>query len=564
MKLRSHCRIGLVAIGLLASVFAVGSVLGKSDDSKSSAERPAKKNVEQAAHQVDELIAAEVFRPETKLAPRIDDATYLRRVWLDIVGDIPTPEHITAFKLDPAKDKRERVVNKLLDNPQYGQNWARYWRDVILSRRLEERAQLVSNALVADLTEKLNQNESWDTIAADFVTATGDVRENGATAILVAQDARTDETAAEVSRIFLGIQIQCCQCHNHPYDNWKREQFHEFAAFFPRMALRPVQSPTRRTFELISDDRPEFPGRGNPNAQNRRGKPEHFMPDLKDPAAKGMKMQPKFFLTSATLPFGTPDSERRGTVAEWMTANPWFATALVNRMWSELVGEGFYQPIDDIGPDRKPSAPKAVAALSRSFADSGYDVKWLIRTICATEAYQRESRPRREADGTPYVGNVAQPLRSDQLFNAILTALDIDEPNESISRRGRPPEAGKPYGQNATVRRGFEAAFGYDPSDPRETVVSSIPQALALMNGVRINLAVRAIGRETMLGRQMDEVKDNGALVEELYLRTLSREPTETELNSALAYCKETKNRSAVFEDLLWALLNSSEFSHRR
>jgi hypothetical protein len=432
-----------------------------------------------------------------------------------------------------------------------------------MSRRLEDRSQLVSNALVADLTEKFNRNESWDKIATAFITATGDIRENGATAILAAQDARTEETTAEMSRIFLGIQIQCCQCHNHPYDHWKREQFHEFAAFFPRTALRPIQSPTRRTFEVVSDDRPELPGRANPNAQNRRGKPEHYMPDLKDPVAKGKKMQPKFFLTSATLPFGTPDADRRGTVADWMTGSPWFATAFVNRMWGELVGEGFYQPIDDIGPDRKPSAPGAVAALSRGFAGSGYDIKWLFRTICATEVYQRESRPRREADGTPFTATVAQPLRSDQMFNAILTAIDADEPKESANRRGR-PSGGKPYGLNATVRQGFETAFGFDPSDPRETVVSSIPQALAMMNGVRINLAVRATGHETLLGRLLDETKDNGALIEELYLRTLSREPTKAELDTTFAYCKDTKNRTAVFEDLLWALLNSSEFSHRR
>src|SRR6185312_8783804 len=127
----------------------------------------------------------------------------------------------------------------------------------------------------------------------------------------------------------------------------------------------------------------------------------------------------------------------------------------------------------------------------------------------------------------------AQPLRSDQLFNAILSAIDVDEPKEIPGRRGRPAEGGKPYGLNATVRQGFEVAFGYDPSDPRETVVSSIPQALALMNGVRLNLAVRAIGHETMLGRQLDEIKDNGALVDELYLRTLSREPTKAERDSA-------------------------------
>jgi hypothetical protein len=155
---------------------------------------------------------------------------------------------------------------------------------------------------------------------------------------------------------------------------------------------------------LISDDRPQF-ARQNPNAQNRRGKPEHFMPDLKNPSAEGTKMQPKFFLTSATLPFGTPDAERREKAAEWMTANPWFATAYVNRIWGELVGEGFYQPIDDIGPDRKPSAPKTVELLSRGFAKSGYDMKWLFQTICATQAYQRQSRPRREPDGTPFAAN---------------------------------------------------------------------------------------------------------------------------------------------------------------
>src|SRR5215203_2342907 len=164
MKLPRRYRVGIVAIGVLASAVVVGSVSGKTDGSKPSSERPGEKNVEQAAHQVDELIAAELFKPDTKLAPKVNDATYLRRVWLDIVGDIPTPEHVTAFVLDPAKNKRERIVNELLDKPQYGQNWARYWRDVILSRRLEERAQLVSNALVADLTDKLNKNESWDKV----------------------------------------------------------------------------------------------------------------------------------------------------------------------------------------------------------------------------------------------------------------------------------------------------------------------------------------------------------------------------------------------------------------
>jgi hypothetical protein len=263
------------------------------------------------------------------------------------------------------------------------------------------------------------------------------------------------------------------------------------------------------------------------------------------------------------LEFGALDAERRGAVAEWMTENPWFATAFVNRMWSELVGEGFYEPIDDIGPDRTPTAPNAVKFLGKSFEDSGYDVKWLFRVICATEAYQRESRPRRESDGTPFVATIAQPLRGDQLFNAILTAVDSGEPAANAGRRGRPDAMMGPYNRNS-VRGSFETVFGYDPSDPRESVVSSIPQALAMMNGPRLNLDIRAVGRDTVLGRLLEDTPDNEQLVDELYLRTLSREPTDEERTTAMKFCTSSKDRAAVFEDLFWALLNSSEFSHRR
>ncbi len=531
----------------------------------------AKPDALETARHVDRLLLEEVFTDASvQLAPRTNDATFLRRAWLDIVGDIPTPEHVTAFLIDPASDKRELVVRKLLADPQYGQNWARYWRDVIMSRKLEDRAGIVANPLVVDLTAKLNENEPWSKIATDFITATGDIRENGIAAIQMAQDGRTEETTAEMSRIFLGIQIQCAQCHDHKTDRWTRDQFHEFAAFFPRVAVRPVNTPTRRSFEVVADDR----GGGKPAAgqEGRRGRSEHFMPNLENPSAPGTLMEPEFFLTSAKVPLGSPDAKRRGTVAKWMTENPWFATAMVNRMWSELVGEGFYEPIDDMGPDRTPTAPKTVEYLSRSFAESGYDVKWLFETICATEAYQRECRPRREeGSGTPYVANVVQPLRSDQLFNALLTAVDADESDAGggrRNRRDRRERQEKPiasaYGRNASIRNSFEAAFGFDPSDPRESVTSSIPESLAMMNGVRINLAVMAGDDDTVLGRLIGDIKEDRPLVEELYLRALGREPTQDELKLTMQYRGTVKDRSEAFEDLFWALLNSAEFSHRR
>ncbi len=514
----------------------------------------------QAARRVDQLLAEELFGDTSTLAPIASDETFVRRVWLDLVGDIPTPEDLTAFLLDPRANKRQRLVNQLLANPQYGQNWARYWRDVILSRRIEDRAMLVSNPVVVKLTQQLNENLSWAEIASEFVTATGDVRQNGSTAILMAQDGRTEETTAEVSRVFLGIQIQCAQCHDHPWDRWEREDFHELAAFFPRSGVRQIQTPTRRSYTVVVNDRAAGRRRGNPDNANRRGSPEHYMPDLDQPDKPGTKTQPRFFLTGAELPFGTRDSERRGQLADWMTQSSWFSTALVNRMWSELVGEGFYEPIDDMGPDRQPTAPAAVEYLSTQFSRSGHDIKWLMRTICATDAYQRESRPRRGVNQTPMTANVPQRMRGDQLFNALLTALAIDE---TKTRALADRLSGGRYGGQVTPRLIFNVAFGYDPSVPRETVSASIPQALAMMNTPRISQAASA-SRRTMLGGLLGESPDDELILDELYLRALSREPTSAERSHVLSYVASVNRRSEAFEDVLWAILNSAEFVHRK
>lgn len=508
------------------------------------------------AKQVDASLAAELFASQTELAPACDDATFLRRVWLDLVGDIPTPEHVIAFTLDPSADKRERVVRALLADPQYGLNWARYWRDVIFYRRIEDRALIAANALEADLSDKLNKNVPWDEIAAAFVTATGDVKDNGSTAIIMAQKGRTEETTAEVSRIFLGMQIQCAQCHDHPYDRWKREQFHELAAFFPRIGVRPVRTATSRSFQVVASDRQFKFGKAD---DGNRPMPEHFMPDLLDPSAPGTQMQPKFFLTTAKLPYGTVDSQRREMLAKYLTRNEWFAVAMVNRLWSEMVGRGFYEPVDDVGPDRTAVAPETMEILAKGFRDAEYDVKWLFETIAATEAYQRQSRPRGgEEDESPFAANVPQPLRADQLYNAILSALDVPEASPKRPGRG----GGGFGGQQRDPRTQFNQTFGFDPSEPRESISGSIPQSLAMMNSAQVAGSLRT--NRGVLSGLVAEIKNNDELVAELYLRTLSREPTKEELTRAKAYFREVGNRKQAVEDFAWALVNSAEFRHRR
>ncbi len=492
----------------------------------------------------------------TKPASQIDDRTFLRRVAFDLTGRAPTPTEINAFVKDSSPDKRSKLVERLLADSQFGENWGHYWRDVILYRRSDDRALLVGQTMNAYLVEAFNKNTPWDSIAKAFITATGDVREEGATGIFMAQMGETSDITAEVSRVFMGIQIACAQCHNHPTDRWNREQFHELAAFFPRIAVRPKNDGEKRSYEVVSRDRAAFGGKGNGRP---RGNPEHYMPDLNNPTDRGTKMEPVFFVTGQKLEPGKTDIERRETIARWITAteNPWFAKAFVNRIWSELVGEGFYEPVDDLGPDRQPTAPKTLDYLAAQFAANKYDIKWLFRTVTATEAYQRAGRSRRNPDETPFVANAVQRLRGDQLYSAITSVLGTS----NLTQAGR---GGKGYQNLRDPRFVFNLVFGFDPSTRRDEISGSIPQALALMNSPLIAAGMSGSRSSSMLGKLLADEKNDKAVANELYLRTLSREPKPTELTTCLSHVKRTGDRTEGFEDILWALLNSAEFAHRK
>ena len=516
---------------------------------------------QEAAAQVDRMLASELLGGEaTKPVGSTSDEIFLRRVTLDIIGRLPEPAEIAKFTADADPDKRRKVVQTLLADERYGENWGRYWRDVIAYRRSDDRAAISLPAMTTYLTAQLNQNTPWDQIATAMITASGDVRESGETGLIMMQGGRPEETVAEISRIFLGIQIQCAQCHDHPTDRWQRQQFHELAAFFPRVAIRPNRDAEMRSFLVVAND---APGRGRPNMNNRfRGTPEHYMPDMENPAARGTLMQPVFFVTGEKLARGTADEQRRGKLAEWITSpdNPWFARAMVNRMWSELTGEGFYEPVDDMGPDRTATAPETLDYLAGEFAASGYNVKWLMESILATEAYQRDSLSRRDADDAPMLANCPQPLRGDQLYDALTSALELPQVSGAVGPGG-PGQFRRGRGGG---RGPFVQTFGYDPSVSRDEVTGSIPQALMLMNSPVVNEGISGANRRGVLGRLLAGVKEDDQLTTELYLRVLARGPSPSELQTCLNYVEETNNRREAFEDILWALVNSTEFLYRR
>ncbi|OAI56473.1 hypothetical protein AYO47_09005, partial [Planctomyces sp. SCGC AG-212-M04] len=539
---------------------------------------------------------------------------FLRRVSLDLAGTSPTPKEVTLFGLNPDPDKRAKLVDKLLESPGYADLWASYWAEVIFGHATEQRARAVQGTFEEWMKGQLAANKSWADITTELLTATGKVQEDGETALLFAHNGNAEEVAAEVSRIFLGIQLQCANCHDHPTDGWKREQFHELAAYLPRVTVRREPDAGFLDFEVSSfsgsDYRPKPAELGKMIDRNRdgiitaaeakaaprferlfnlllgqidadkdgalsmkelesapeppkegRGQSEHYMPDLNDPTAKGTMMQPVFFLTGQRLKGNSTDMQRREALAKAITSksNPWYRKSFVNRMWAEMLGEGFFMPIDDMGPKRTGVQEDVLDLLANGFASHDYDIRWLLRTIANTKAYQRQLAATPN-DTVKFAAAAPTRLRSDQIYSALAQVLGIEEiPGLASLRRG--PGGGP--GRGNSGRRGFQLLFGYDPSTPQADILGNIPQALFLMNADALAPLTRSTG-DTVLSRILAQNKDDEAALDELYLRVLSREPTSKERDITLAYIKNVGRRGEAFEDVFWTLLNSSEFLTKR
>src|SRR5437764_1381494 len=271
---------------------------------------------------------------DARRSPVVDDATFLRRASLDLTGKLPDPEAVRRFAADQAPDKRARIIDDLLASDAYAVNWGRYWRDAI-TYHTPASANYLRWKLFDDWwTDQLRRNRPWNEVVSALVTASGINDEIAPVNYLTALYGNPVEVAATTSRVFLGVQIQCAQCHDAKTERWKREQFHGFAAFFGRARL--IQHK-------------DVDGRGTPYAIESRADGQYTMADKRDP--EHLIPMPPRFLTGQTLPLGSTDEERRQALARLITApdNPWFARCYVNRMWTALMGWGFYPSVNDLG-----------------------------------------------------------------------------------------------------------------------------------------------------------------------------------------------------------------------
>lgn len=579
----------------------------------------------ETAQKIDTLLAKAFAAEGVEPAPVISDEDFLRRISLDLAATIPAPREVTLFGLNTDADKRERYINDLLESEEFAATWASYWRDVIFMRATEQRAQVAQPTFEKWLVEQFDKGRSWGEITRDLITATGPISENGATGLIFAHTGDPQELTAEISRIFLGIQMSCANCHDHPTDSWKREQFHQLAAYLPRIAVRRENPADPRSFVVSSaagsggrfDREPQDPSvvlrlldrnrdgklakseaRGPladrfdmilsyadtdkdkllsaeelknarpPMEQQGRGSPEYYMPDLNDPSSKGTLMQPVFLIKGIAGPKlkpGADDMTRREALADYVTSksNPWFARAFVNRVWAEMLGEGFYMPIDDMGPERQARMEDVLDVLANGFIRNDYDVRWVYRTIANTDAYQREIRGG-SSESAPFAAATPTRLRSDQLYSAMTSILGMNaiggrpagrRPGGGMMARFSPEDAGKFL---------FRELFGFDPSTPQADLIGNVPQALFMMNSPFLNAALSGSSPNTSLGRILNEFPDNTDALNELYLMTLTREPTEKELQITSDHIRSAATRTEGFEDVLWSLMNSTEFQSKR
>ncbi|MBI1916327.1 MAG: DUF1549 domain-containing protein [Planctomycetes bacterium] len=479
--------------------------------------------------------------PGTSLPAVADDATFLRRVTLDLTGRLPDPENARRFAAESLSDKRTRRVEELLKSDAYAVNWARYWRDVVTYHTPASANYLRWQLFDAWWTDQLRRNRPWDQVVTALVTATGVNDETAPVNYLTALYGNPVEIAATTSRVFLGVQIQCAQCHDAKTEPWAREQFHEFAAFFGRARL--IQHK-------------DVDGRGTPYAIEPRAAGQYGMPDKKHPD-RLIAMQPRF-LTGESVAPDAPDPERRRALARFLTApkNPWFARAYVNRIWTCLMGWGFYPSVNDLGSSVTPRYPEVLDALAKDWIASGYDVKWLFRTVTLTQAYQRQLQPPAD-DRLPAPAVCASRLRPEQVFEVLQKALGFDENDKTIPA---PAASSAPAVQRHTgLRNMVYQAFKADPSLPTQEVPGTIPQALLMMNSALVHASTAAKGK-TVLADLFRQGRTDDQIIAALYERVLARKPTDVERVICLRYVARVGDRHEALEDVLWSLVNSTEF----
>ena len=523
------------------------------------------------ANRIDVSIDAKLQAENLGAAAAANEAEFLRRIYLDLTGRIPTASQAASYLDSSHSNKRARLIDELLASPQYGEHFGRVWRDWIAPAELPSEGNGGNQPIAATrklgvwFAEQFNQNEPWDRLVYSVLTVDGELADHPQALFysLVGTDTGIPQPAGAtraVGTLFLGLQLQCAECHDDPFRTWKQSDFWGAAAFF-------------RNTEATFDGRyfasvTETFGKET----SAKGKRSSKKTTRNDRAPNGSITIPSASFTNSgaviagKFPAGaalTAEARQplRPVLAEWIVSpeNPYFSRAFVNRMWSYFFVRGIVNPIDDFRPDNPPSHPAVLELLAAEFRASGFDIKHLLRGILHARVYQRANGSDPEADPKQLVKQVESfaryPLKlisTDMLFESLKLALE----DPALDLRTVDPALSSKFGESTPIgdayqefRRLFETNED-DATDFRH----GIPQFLALMNHPRLS------GGGKTVERLLKEDLEPTAIIEQLYLGTLSRRPTREEADEAARFVQESAAPRVGYNGLLWMLINRSEF----
>ncbi len=539
MKLRRHRRSlwGFAMPGLIALAFA----------HPAPADDPGSKSTQTTGARldfVDAMLKESWDLASIKPSKPASDEEYLRRAYLDVLGRTPNITESNAFLRSKEAGKRAKLVEYLLAHPDYPKNMATQWKVILLGRRAQPR-EVDAAALTSWLRRQFAENRPWNQLAYDLLDAKGSNKENGAVNFTLAhmQDGAVNLTSI-TTRVFVGQQIQCTQCHDHPSNDWKQADFWGINAFYQGLKREDVTT------------------------ANAAGTETYDHTELSDqPTDKWARFERRDARVGIAFPTfldgrkisQNKDVDRREALAKMITepANDAFSKAFVNRAWGHFFGRGVVHPVDDFGTHNPPSHPELLDKLGQEFKASGYDVKALTRWIMNSEAYGLTSSANKdnEKDETLFSHMNLKPMTPEQLFDSLIVATAAHKAGNADENTKR---------RDAWMRQ-FLFAFANDEGEESSSFQGTIPQALMMMNG---DLMESAVGGKA--GSFLADLLDKARLqakgstevyvVNNIYLAALSRTPSRRELDAARRYLSSYEDTICVMEDLFWALLNSSEF----
>jgi len=550
MSARQGRRIGRrvrVSTIAAAAVLALASVALASP--ATADDRPAPKSSSAAGAEggnfLDPLLEAAWKDAGVRAGMPASDEEFLRRAYLDLLGRIPSVEEARSFLETREAGKRTKLIEYLLNHVDYPKHFATEWTTLLIGRSNQGR-QVDRAALTSWLRKQFSADRPWNEVVYDLVTASGSNRENGAVNYTLAHlESEAVPLTARTTRLFLGQQIQCTQCHDHPNNDWKQGDFWGINAFFRGIKAEDVNATNAAGLEAY--DHTEL--RDEPSTATARFEKRNGMMGVAFPT----------FLDGKKIGLGD-DVIRRVELGKLIVdpGSDLLPRAMANRMWARFMGRGFVNPVDDIGPHNVAANPEILDRLSAEFRGSKYDVKQLIRWITTSKAYQASSvragkgDPSKEEDG---LFNVMQlrPMTPEQLFDSLLTATEAHKTGGGRDDRKR----------EAWLKQ-FLFAFGNDEGDEATSFQGTIPQSLMMMNGELMKDALSGKSGSLLADVLQQARKQRRApapyMIDEIYLAALSRFPTTKERHMAMQYLQAFPDSLYVLQDLFWALLNSNEF----